>query len=68
MLTPAARAAGLAALRGRLGEAQLQASGPVLGKLLDGWLADLEGILGGVTDADIDPRFVEGVLVEVRRS
>jgi hypothetical protein len=66
-LTPEAREAGFAALRSRLGQAQLQASGAVLGKLLDGWLADLEGILGGVS-GPIDPRFVEGVLVEVRRS
>ncbi|MDX2093890.1 MAG: DUF6178 family protein [Kofleriaceae bacterium] len=66
-LQPEAREAGLAALRSRLGQAQLQASGAVLGKLLDGWYADLEGILGGVT-GPIDPRFVEGVLVEVRRS
>jgi hypothetical protein len=67
-LTDAARAAGLAAVRTRLGEAQLQASGAVLAKLVEGWFADLEGILGGVREATIDPRFVEGVLVEVRRS
>jgi len=67
-LTEAARAAGFAAIRARLGAAQLQASGAVLTKLLDGWYADLEGILGSVRDAYIDPRFVEGVLVEVKRS
>jgi hypothetical protein len=67
-LTPAARKAGLDAIRGRLGNAQLSASTAVLGKLVDGWLTDLETILGDVTDAQIDPRFVEGVLVEVKRS
>jgi hypothetical protein len=67
-LPAAARAAGLEAVRHRLGAAQLQASGPVLGRLVDGWLDDLEGILGGIKDAEIDPRFVEGVLVEVKRS
>jgi hypothetical protein len=68
LLTPAARKAGHAAIRARLGAAQLTASDTVLDKLVDGWLDDLEGILGGVKDATIDPRFVEGLLVEVRRS
>lgn len=67
-LTKAARVAGDDAIRARLGAAQLQASGPILGRLVDGWLDDLENILGSITDAAIDPRFVEGVLVEVRRS
>jgi hypothetical protein len=67
-LTPAARAAGHAAIRSRLAAAQLAASEKVVAQLVDGWLADLEAILGGVVDAEIDPRFVEGLLVEVRRS
>jgi len=67
-LTPEARAAGVAAIRARLGAAQLTASGAVLGKLVDGWLDDLELILGRVVDREIDPRFVEGVLVEARRA
>jgi hypothetical protein len=67
-LTPAARALGLDAVKSRLGAAQLQASGTVLARLVAGWLHELEGILGGVKEAQIDPRFVEGVLVEVRRS
>jgi hypothetical protein len=67
-LTGEARVAGLAAVRGSLGAAQLSASGPIVSRLVDGWLADLEAILGDVTDAEIDPRFVEGVLVEGRRS
>lgn len=67
-LTQAARAAGLAAIRGQLGAAQLTASGPIVARLVDGWLADLEALLGDVRDAEIDPRFVEGVLVEVHRS
>ncbi len=68
VLTPAARDAGLAAIRGRLGAAQLTASGPIVARLAEGWLADLEAVLGAVQDAEIDPRFVEGVLVEVKRS
>jgi hypothetical protein len=67
-LTPAARGAGHAAIRARLGAAQLAASGPIVARLVDGWLDDLAAILGAVTDAEIDPRFVEGVLVEVHRS
>jgi hypothetical protein len=63
-----ARAAGQLAIRRRLGAAQLSASSAILGKLVDGWLDDLEGIIGPVTDVAIDPRFVEGVLVEARRS
>ncbi len=67
-LTQAASAAGLEAIRSRLGEAQLTATGAMVATLVDGWLKDLEAILGEVTDAEIDPRFVEGVLVEARRS
>jgi hypothetical protein len=67
-LTDAARRAGHAAIGQRLGAAQLAASGPILARLVDGWLDDLERILGTLTDAEVDPRFVEGVLVEVRRS
>ena len=67
-LTPAARDAGHAAIRKRLGAAQLAASGPLLARLVDGWLDDLERILGGVKDAEIDPRFVEGLIVGVKRS
>ena len=57
-----------AAIKTRLGAAQLAASGVVLAKLVDGWLDDLERMLGTLTDAEVDPRFVEGLLVEVRRS
>jgi hypothetical protein len=67
-LAAEARAAGEAAVRRRLGAAQLSAGGPVLGRLIEGWYTDLEERLGGVKDAEIDPRFVEGVLVEVKRS
>ena len=52
----------------RLGAQQLSTSALVLARLIDGWLDDLEAMLASVTDAEIDPRFVEGVLVEVRRS
>jgi len=67
-LTEAARAAGHVAIRNRLGAAQLSASGAIVTRLVDGWLDDLAALLGGIADAEIDPRFVDGVLVEVRRS
>jgi len=63
-----ARRRGFDAIKVRLGAAQLTASGPLLAKLVDGWLDDLERILGGIKDGAVDPRFVEGVLVEVKRS
>jgi hypothetical protein len=62
-----ARRRGFDAIKTRLGAAQLSASGPLLAKLVDSWLDDLERILGGMV-GDVDPRFVEGVLVEVKRS
>ncbi len=65
-LTPAARRTGHAAIISRLGAAQLEASSAVVTKLVDGWLDDLDRILGDITDAVIDPRFVEGVIVENR--
>jgi hypothetical protein len=67
-LRDSARNAGHEAIRKRLGAAQLTASGPVLARLVDGWLDDLVRILGSVKDAEIDPRFVEGLIVEVKRS
>ena len=67
-LRDTARKAGHDAIRKRLGAAQLSASGPVLSRLVDAWLDDLERILGTVKDAEIDPRFVEGLIVEVKRS
>ncbi|HUS32917.1 MAG TPA: DUF6178 family protein [Kofleriaceae bacterium] len=67
-LTDIARRAGHAAINARLGAAQLAASGPLLGRLIDSWLDDLERILGGIKEGDVDPRFVEGVIVEVQRS
>ncbi|HET9991537.1 MAG TPA: hypothetical protein VFQ65_23570, partial [Kofleriaceae bacterium] len=67
-LTEVARQRVHTAIAARLGAAQLAASGVILAKLVDGWLVDLERILGGIAGADVDPRFVEGVLVDVRRS
>ena len=67
-LTAAARAAGHEAIKQRLDAAQLAASGPLVTRLADAWLDDLDALVGGVKDAQIDPRFVEGVLVEARRS
>lgn len=67
-LTLPARRRGFDAIKTRLGAAQLSASGPLLARLVDSWLDDLERILGGVAEGEVDPRFVEGVLVEVKRS
>ena len=67
-LTEAAKQRAHTAIAARIGAAQLAASGVILAKLVDGWLADLERILGGIAEDEVDPRFVEGVLVEVRRS
>ncbi len=67
-LTSEARAAGRAAIRTRLGASQLSAGGSVLDPLLEGWLDDLERILGGIVGDVVDARFVEGVIVEVARS
>jgi len=67
-LTAAAKQRAHTAIAARIGAAQLAASGVILAKLVDGWLADLERILGGIAEDEVDPRFVEGVLVEVRRS
>jgi hypothetical protein len=36
--------------------------------LIDGWFAEIEATLGGIAEGAIDPRFVEGVIVEARRS
>ena len=66
-LTAEARAVGLAAIRARLGAAQLAASGTVVARLVDGWLDDLERILGTIV-GPVDARFVEGVIVEAKRS
>jgi hypothetical protein len=67
-LIEAARNAGHLAITNRLGAAQLAASGPILARLVDSWLDDLERILGTLTDVEVDPRFVEGLIVEVARS
>src|SRR3569623_724279 len=67
-LTEAAKQRAHTAIAARIGAAQLAASGVILAQLVAGWLADLERILGGLAEDEVDPRFVEGVLVEVRRS
>jgi hypothetical protein len=67
-LTPLARSTAHAAVRARLGAHQLAVSAPIVERLVDGWLDDLERILGGIVGDEVDARFVEGVLVEVRRS
>jgi hypothetical protein len=65
--TAAARAIALATLRAQLIRAGVTLADGPLRTLTDGWLADLERLLGAVTDATVDARFVEGVLVEAGR-
>jgi hypothetical protein len=67
-LTAAARQRAHTAIAARLGAAQLEASGVILAKLVDGWIDDLDRILGGIADTEVDARFVEGILVDVQRS
>jgi hypothetical protein len=55
-------------IRERLAAAGAKLAAEQQAILVDGWLADLEQTLGGVADAGVDPRFVEGVLIEARRS
>ena len=62
-LTAAARRAGHAAIAKQLGAAQLAASGAVVTRLVDGWLDDLDHILGPITEPTVDPRFVSGLLL-----
>lgn len=65
MLTDAARREATEAVRARL---TAQVSAGVLNSLIDGWLSGLQATLGTIRDRTIDPRFVDGVLVEIRRS
>lgn len=67
-LTAVARATAHAAIRARLGASQLAIAAPIVARLVDGWLDDLERVLGGIVGSEVDPRFVDGVLVEVKRS
>lgn len=67
-LTAEARRAGRAAIAARLEAAQLPAASPIVDQLVERWLDDLEQVVGGVTDQEVDPRFVEGVLIESRQS
>ena len=62
-LTAAARRAGHAAVATQLGAAHLAASGAVVTRLVDGWLDDLDRIVGPIADATVDPRFVSGLLL-----
>ena len=62
-LTAAARRAGHAAIATQLGAAHLAASGAVVTRLVDGWLDDLDHILGPITEPTVDPRFVSGLLL-----
>jgi hypothetical protein len=67
-VTAAARAAAHAAIKARLADAGARLADEQRKILVDGWVADLEATLAGVADGAIDPRFVDGVLVEARRS
>jgi hypothetical protein len=67
-ITPPARIAARGAIKGRLATAGVKLADEQQAILVDSWLADIEQSLGAVGDGEIDPRFVEGILVEARRS
>jgi len=68
-LTATSRAQGRAAIRARLGaSANAGVSAAILDVLIEGWLDDLGALLGSISDDTVDPRFVEGVLVDTARS
>jgi hypothetical protein len=67
-ITALARAAARTAVRDRLASVGVKLAEEPQKVLVEGWLADIEQTLGGVTEAEIDPRFVEGILVQARRS
>jgi hypothetical protein len=64
-LAVAARVRALAAINDWANRRGFAALNP--GALVEGWLADLEGVLGGIR-GPIDPRFVDGVLIATARS
>jgi hypothetical protein len=64
----AARVAARQVIRDRLAAAGVKLADEQQAILTDGWLADIEATLGGIADAAIDARFVEGIIVEARRS
>jgi hypothetical protein len=67
-LTEDARRLAQAALLRRLEEARISAGRDQLPALVFDWLGDIERSLGAIEDAEIDPRFVDGVIVEARRT
>jgi hypothetical protein len=67
-ITGPARAAARAAVRDRLAAAGAKLADEQQKLLVDGWLANIEDTLGGITEGEIDPRFVEGILVQATRS
>lgn len=67
-LVPAARATVRSVVRDRLAAAGVKLAEEQQAILVDGWLAEIEATLGSIADGAIDPRFVEGVIVEARRS
>jgi len=62
-----ARRRGQAAVLARLEDARITAGREHLPGLVFDWLADIERILGEIADDVVDPRFVEGILVETGR-
>jgi hypothetical protein len=67
-ITPSARATARAAVRDRLARDGVKLADEQLSILVEGWLREIEESLAGVALDAIDARFVEGVLVEARRS
>ncbi len=63
-LTTMARRRAHDAVASSLGAAQLLAGAAALPPILDELLTQLEALLGGLSDDEIDPRFLEGLLIE----
>lgn len=62
-LPPSARVRAQASVMALLDAEQARSAGPHLLSLIDGWLTELTETLTNLDPADLDPRFVTGVLV-----
>ena len=67
-ITAPARAAARAALKARLAAAGVALADEQQAILVDRWVGEIEQTLAGISEGAIDPRFVDGILVEARRS
>ncbi len=68
-ISASARSQAATALEVCLDKAEITSGRELLATLLSGWFIDIEQQLGGLdTDTDIDPRFVEGVILSHDKS